>query len=811
MHRCPFIHRLRWATKTLCLVGVLTGVLQLDGSKASCLAKIRSSPRLNLILPRGVQRGGTYTLKFSGQRLDNSEEIFLYDSGVSVEAIEPIDGNNIAVTIKVAEDCRLGEHVAQVRTRSGISDFRSFYVGALPDLAESEPNSSFEDAQKTELDVTISGVVTNEDIDYFRFEGKRGQRVSLEIEAIRLGFLFDPAIALLDENRFEIAVSDDTALTKQDGFISTILPADGEYYITVCESSFQGNPECRYRLHVGQFPRPLAVFPPGGKPGEQVTLEFIDSIRTDEDQAQRVTRELELPTQKSFRDGLFFADEKGISPSPLPFRLSPLDNFLEQEPNDTFVETPTIELPRAINGIIGSAGDQDFYRFHAKQGQVWHIDCFARRIGSGLDPVINIFDSNKKSIVGNDDSQRPDSYIRFQAPADGDYFLRVRDHLRQGQPDFVYRLEITPATAELVLGINRIDRYSQIRQSIAIAQGNRFAVLVNAQRRDFGGGIELLSENLPAGITMTAPPMQPNLNLMPVVFEAAADAAIGGQLVDFRGRHVDPAKNISGSFVNRGDFVLGQPNNALYFSCTVDKLATAIIDPLPFKIDLIQPQVPLVRNGSIQLKVIAHRAEGFDAPINLEFPFRSPGVGTKSRVTMPKGISEAIYPLNANEKAQLGYWPMYVIGTANVNGPASASSQLAELKIAKPKVKMEFDRASCEVGQTTKLYCKIEHLSSFEGEATAEILGIPPNVTINSPQMFTKDTPELHFEVKTTEKSPVGKHGSMFCQVTIVEKGEPIVGRAGNAVLQINKRKPAESPGDCQETNHQEGNFRHVS
>ena len=35
-----------------------------------------SSPRLNLILPRGVQRGQTHTLEFYGERLGDAQEIF---------------------------------------------------------------------------------------------------------------------------------------------------------------------------------------------------------------------------------------------------------------------------------------------------------------------------------------------------------------------------------------------------------------------------------------------------------------------------------------------------------------------------------------------------------------------------------------------------------------------------------------------------------------------------------------------------------------------------------------------------------------
>jgi hypothetical protein len=246
----------------ICVFVLSAGSEWQNSADATCIRVPKSSPRLNVILPRGVQRGGEYTLKFSGARLETAEEIFLYDTGISVTSIEPIDANNINVKVKVDADCRLGEHVVQVRTRHGISDFRSIYIGALPDVSEQEPNNLIEEAQRISLDVTVNGTVTREDIDYFCISGKKGQRLSVEVEAIRLGYMFDPAIALLDENRFEVAVSDDTPLTKQDSYFSVRLPADGDYFITVRETSFRGDGNSRYRLHVGQFPRPKAVFPP---------------------------------------------------------------------------------------------------------------------------------------------------------------------------------------------------------------------------------------------------------------------------------------------------------------------------------------------------------------------------------------------------------------------------------------------------------------------------------------------------------------------------------------------------------------------
>jgi len=763
---------------------------------AGPLAAPLATPQLTVILPRGVQRGGEHRLQFIGDRLGKAEEVFLYDSaaGITVLEVLPVDEKRVDVLIHVAEDCRMGEHVAQLRTRDGISEFRSFYVGSLPVVEEVEPNNSISQAQAIELDVTVTGVITSEDIDYFSFQGKKGDRVSVEVEAIRLGFLFDPAVALLDSDRFEIAVSDDTPLTKQDCWLSVILPEDGQYYIAVREASFQGNANCRYRMHVGRFGRPAVVFPAGGAPGEKIQLKFFEQLVGIENGVRVTEQERVISDKPEFRDGLFFEDEFGISPSPVPFRVSPLHNLFEAGNNQTFPEELIVDLDQhpqgvAINGIISESRQTDFFRFKASQNQVWVFTCFARGIGSGLDPVMNIYGSDKRGIAGNDDSGGPDSMIRFQVPADGEYFVRIRDHLDRGGADFVYRLEISPAQPALSVGIVRNDRYSQNRQTIAVPQGNRFAVLVDAQRSEFAGELVLADNQFLEGVSVQAVPMAANLNRVPVVFEATADAPIAGQLFDFSWKQNGDAALVTGGFKNFADFVLGPPNNQVYYGCTVDRLAMAVIEPLPFRLEIVQPNVPLVRNGSINIPIRVYREEGFDQPITLYFPFVSPGVGTRPNLTLPKDQTEIDYPLNANANAQLGSWPMYVIGSANVNGPAWASTQLAKLEVGEPHLKMDFTRVALEQGQSTKIYCKIDLDHSFEGEATAEIVGVPPHIEIQTPIKFNRDAEELSFDLKTDENSPIGKHAP-FCMVTIMQNGEPITFRAGDITLQITKPLP---------------------
>ena len=60
--------------------------------------------------------------------------------------------------------------------------------------------------------MTVAGCVKNEDVDFYAVDLKKGQRLTVEVEGMRLGTtLFDPYIAILDTNRFELAAVDDTA------------------------------------------------------------------------------------------------------------------------------------------------------------------------------------------------------------------------------------------------------------------------------------------------------------------------------------------------------------------------------------------------------------------------------------------------------------------------------------------------------------------------------------------------------------------------------------------------------------------------
>lgn len=747
-----------------------------------------ATPTLGAINPWGGQRGTEMEITLGGDRIKDAQEIFFHGPGIEVLSLEPVSEQQVKAKIRIAADCPLGEHQVRLRTATGITELRSFHVGLFPAVAEVEPNTDFTQPQAIQPGVTVTGTVENEDVDHFVIEAKKGERITAEIEAIRLGItLFDAYVAILDEKRFELSAADDTALLLQDGFASILVPEDGKYIIQVRESAYGGNGSCQYRLHVGSFPRPTALYPPGGKMGEDVTVKFLGDVSGDFETT------IKLPAEPN-PDFALFAEQNGqMTTSPNPFRVTDLTNVLEAEPNNdiaTATPSPT-PAPLAANGIISEKGDVDFFKFTATKGQVFDINVYARRLRSPLDPVLHVFNAQGAALAGNDDSGGPDSYLRFTIPEDGEYLIRVMDHLGKGGPEYVYRTEFQAVTPSLTLSIPQFARNSQERQNIPVPKGNRNATIIQANRTNFGGALVLSAEGLPDKVTLHADQMADNVNQMPIVFEAAPDAAVSGKLVDLIGAHADPNQKIRGHFALPVDLVTGPPNITIYYTTIERELAVAVTEECPFKISVVEPKVPLVQNGQMQLKVVAERKEGFTAPITCYFPFNPPGVGSAGSATIGEGQTETYYPLNANGSAQARKWSVVVIAQATVgNGPVWVSSQLFPLEVAAPYMTVAIQMAATEQGKPTEVVCKVTQSTPFEGEAKATLVGLPAQVGTKE-VMLTKDSSEVVFPVTTEMGSPVGQHATLFCQITVTQNGEPIVHNLGHGgVLRIDAPPP---------------------
>jgi hypothetical protein len=743
-----------------------------------------ANPSLGSISPRGAQRGTEIEVTFGGARLADAQEIMLYYPGISVKQLEVKGDNQVKTTLVIAPDCRLGIHAMRVRTASGISDLKTFSVGLLPEVSEKEPNNLFDQPQPMEMGVTINGVITSEDVDYFVVEARKGERISAEIEGLRLGMTtFDPYLAILDEQRFELARSDDTALVWQDCVASIVAPKDGRYMIQVRESSGGGNGNCHYRLHLGRFPRPTALLPAGGKPGETLQVKWLGDVLGEREET------VTLPQEGSPLFGLLAKDETGMAPSANVFRINDLTNTIEAEPNNAAAEATPCTAPGAVNGVISQPGDVDCYKFSAKKGQVFEVRVYGRAIRSPLDSVLTITRIGGQAVGNNDDAGgTPDSYLRFNAPADDEYVISVRDHLGSGGADYAYRVELTPVEPRLTLGLPERQQYVDV--TVSVPRGNRTALLVSAARADFGGELKVDINDMPAGLALETVPMAANQTMVPVLLAAQPEAALAGSLADVVGRPVDEKIKVEGHILQDTLLVRGQ-NNRKVWGHEAYRMALAVTEEAPFAIEVVQPKVPLVRNGAMALKVVAKRKEGFTAPIAVRMLYNPAGVGSASSTQIPEGQTEATIALNASAEAEIKSWKIAVMGEATVgNGPVLVSSQLANLEIAEGYFTFAFSPAAVEQGQETDVLIKITKAKDFEGPAKVELLGVPNEVTVE-PIEITKDMEEASFKVKTSSKSPVGRHKTLLCRAVVMQEGEPITHTLGGGELRIDAPLPA--------------------
>ena len=747
-----------------------------------------ASPSLGIIQPRGVQRGIDSVITLSGGNLADAQEVIFYSPGFTVTKLEPVNAGAFKAHVKVAPTTRLGEHAVRVRTASGITEMRTLWVGALPIVDEKEPNNDFTAPQKVGLNVTVHGIADNEDVDYYSVEAKKGQRISVEVEGMRLATsFFDPYIAILDSKRFELATSDDTALCKQDGCLSIVAPADGTYIVQVRETSYGGNGGCQYRLHIGNFPRPTAVVPAGGKLGEELEVSFLG------DAAGEIRQKVKLPTEMPVdgRFELFCQDAGGISPSGIPFRLTDsFANVVEAEPNDTVETGNKGVMPCAFNGVIGKPGDIDFFRFTAKKGQAFDVHCYARRIGSQLDPVMYMGLVGQGALVGNDDAVGPDSFFRVTIPQDGEYWINVTDHLKKGAPTYSYRIELQPIVPTAQLAVPSFVQYSQERQAYAVPRGNRFATLVSAGRQDFGGDLNITTNGLPAKVSAITDIMPGNMSVTPMVFEAAPDAPLATGRLSYASTHADPKVKLKNVFEQRAEFVINAPGQSVYTFRTEAQAMLAVTEAVPFKISIVEPKVPLVHNGTMQLKIVAERAAGFKGAITVVPLYNPPGVGSATSVVIPEGANEVFLTMNANGGAPVRKWKYVVLGSATVgNGPVWVSSQLANLEIAAPYMTFTMERSAVEQGKDTQLFVKIANTHPFPGEARVTLIGMPPKTTY--PELkITKDTKEISFTVKVDAAAPAGIHRNIFCSVVVMENGEPVQHNLGSTELRIDVPLP---------------------
>ena len=797
-----------------------------------CLTAVAfgDDPRLYSVNPLVAQRGVEYEGFFSGDRLLDFESVFLYDdenidNGLTVVEAKPrlindgdkkdADGNplkkpdpkRIDVKIAVPADCPLGKHRLRLATRTGQTEMRNVLVVDVPVVREDEKtNKSFEQPQPIDMNVAVVGRITSEDVDYYQVRLKEGQRLTAEVHGTRLGNssgdrYFDPYVAVLDEDRFEVASCDDHPLTGNDPFVSFVAQKAGPYVVAVRHSAYNGDNQSHYVMHIGEMPRPVAVQPPGGRPGETVEATFLLANATAEE-PEYVTQSITLPTEEQLDAathpfGVWLTTDGGVAPSAMPMQVSAMPSVAEAEPNDHEQKEPqAVDFKTgriAVHGVIDKAGDEDNVLVPLKKNQTVRIQPIASAIGSPLDAVINVYQVTPKfkHEKGADDNGRDfDGTLDFTAPEDGTYAVRIRDHRDRFGPDYVYRLEIGPRPKELVVEPIEFARY--VQHKLTVPRGGGVGVNLAVTRRFFGGDVEFSSSDLPEGVRVEVPKNWTGQGRMPMVLYAAPDAPLAATYARIdavhqsRDKDGNPKGEPVAAPIEQKILMVRWRNNDRVTEEPLTRLPVVVVEEAPFTVTLERPDVPLVpgsylpltvtvdrdrttkttrteTKGGVTVEVVEEKTTTYDGEIRVVVLQNPPGCSSSQSAKIPKGQNSTTINLTANDKARLG---TYDLAVRAYSGARETASAFVPVEVAAKSIDLEWQQAAAEQGQTTSVLAKLTHEGDWTGQAEATLAGLPPHATAE-PVMITPEMEEVVWTVTVGEKTPPGTHKSLHALVKV--------------------------------------------
>jgi WD40 repeat protein len=149
---------------------------------------------------------------------------------------------------------------------------------------------------------------------------------------------------------------------------------------------------------------------------------------------------------------LRMVNETGES-KPQAFLVDRFSVLRENEPNDSPRTGQKVTLPATLVGAMNRDGDLDWFRFEAKAGQEVGVQALTSKVGSKLEPVLQLVDPEGNAVV-----ESVTGVLGHRCVRTGTYSLGIRDREYRGGAGMHYRLhvgDIPVVTSVFPLGLRR--------------------------------------------------------------------------------------------------------------------------------------------------------------------------------------------------------------------------------------------------------------------------------------------------------------------------------------------------------------------
>jgi hypothetical protein len=719
----------------------------LGGALVATASVQGGAPRISDIRPLGVQRGVTSEVTISGGDLGENPRLFA-PFGRRIEPVDAKRSNAGSWTFKVsvAPEAAVGVYVIRVQTDRGLSNPFLFAVGQLVQVTEKEDNSTFETAQAlTSVPIVVEGQASGNDVDYYKFMGKKGTKIVIDAQCARIGSGVDPSIRLTTagSSRRFVASADDSPGLLTDARLVAELPEDSEYVVEISDSRYQGGGRPVYRLLIGPVPMAEEIYPLGGRIGETLGLELrggtLGGLRVAAvGIAPMDGTSLHVPRINCPMLDMAPAVEQARDVESLhPLGIESFPDL--REPADPAAAPVRAVAPVVFSGRIDPPGDEDRFVVAAAAGQRLHVSVEASDLGSALDGVLQVLGSKGSVIANADDTPIPGT-AKKGMPASGlvspdpsldltipggtsEVTLALRDLEGRGGIGFPYRIVVTPVFPTFEV--------EMIEPQVSIPRGGSSAIGVALVRKDYSGPVTLTVANPPPGFTVRPGTIAAGQTVGALSLSASPTANFSSLFLKLVARGESPDGPIEVEAVKH--MVFAKQETLSTNGLTQKGLAAAAV--LPAAVAISAPAGPLeVAHGfaaSVPMTVV--RAKDADAALAITALPMPPGLSVPAASIAAKAVTGSVV-VKAAVESPLGLVTIAFEAKGTFAGEDQTIGVPAVALNLVPPAEIELTAKGVEIkpGGTAEIKGKVHRKGPFNEPVTVRLTGLPAGLNTQS-------------------------------------------------------------------------------
>jgi len=435
------------------------------------------------ISPRALVPGSVTRVTIRGAALETARTLWLSTPSTVKRVKAPGDGAQ-QVTFEVSVPAKqMGRVAMRVIAEAGVSNPRLVLLDPLPSAAAKQVGSRGLVAGP----VGIDGVVEAGASGRFTIRMQKGQRLTVDAWARRLGSPLDPVIRISGPDGRSLASADDSPGLDGDAVLTILATSAGLHTVSITDVSHRGGPTFAYRLRLGHFEPVQLAYPFRITSGRDNTVELL---------GPRVSTTLTLPA--STPPGLAWVGGPagtGGGRSLVCVEVVEGEVFYEREPNDGRLQATQLPTGGRLGGRFERPGDRDWYRVQLKKGQKLQVIGDTASVGAAGRLYMKLVDQQGRTIVEVPPSVSTRTSLAHTSGSDLEAWLVVEELQRRGGPQYAYQLDCRHAARgfSLECGLERLHA----------SVGGKVAIKVTAVRRDFKGAIELSVEGLGADVVLS--------------------------------------------------------------------------------------------------------------------------------------------------------------------------------------------------------------------------------------------------------------------------------------------------------------------